>query len=302
MQQTKQQGLVECKRRRERQIFHTTIKKDMVFDMSSGVLISSMNNPQIKNLALLQRKAKARKEQGLFIVEGIKMLEEAKESKLLVKVYVSESFYQEKSMVTKFLSGLEYEVVTDSVFKLVTDTISPQGIMGTVKVPLYSVDKMIDEKNALLLLLEDIRDPGNLGTIIRTAEGAGVTGIILNSSCADILQPKVVRSTMGSIYRVPYYDARDFTDFLAKLKTEGFNLYAAHLSGAPYDTKGSFQGKCGLLIGNEAGGLSEVATSMADRLIKIPMAGKVESLNAAIAAAILMYEVARQKKLQQIDK
>jgi TrmH family RNA methyltransferase len=302
MQQTKQQGLVECKRRRERQIFHTTIKKDMVIDMSSGVLISSMNNPQIKNLALLQRKAKARKEQGLFIVEGIKMLEEAKESKLLVKVYVSESFYQEKSMVTKFLSGLEYEVVTDSVFKLVTDTISPQGIMGTVKVPLYSVDKMIDEKNALLLLLEDIRDPGNLGTIIRTAEGAGVTGIILNSSCADILQPKVVRSTMGSIYRVPYYDARDFTDFLAKLKTEGFNLYAAHLSGAPYDTKGSFQGKCGLLIGNEAGGLSEVATSMADRLIKIPMAGKVESLNAAIAAAILMYEVARQKKLQQIDK
>ena len=274
----------------------------MVFDMSSGVLISSMNNPQIKNLALLQRKAKARKEQGLFIAEGIKMLEEAKESKLLVKVYVSESFYQEKSMVTKFLSGLEYEVVTDSVFKLVTDTISPQGIMGTVKVPLYSVDKMIDEKNALLLLLEDIRDPGNLGTIIRTAEGAGVTGIILNSSCADILQPKVVRSTMGSIYRVPYYDARDFTDFLAKLKTEGFNLYAAHLSGAPYDTKGSFQGKCGLLIGNEAGGLSEVATSMADRLIKIPMAGKVESLNAAIAAAILMYEVARQKKLQQIDK
>lgn len=264
--------------------------------MNLGSLISSMNNPQIKNLALLQRKAKARKEQGLFIVEGIKMLEEAKDSGLLVKVYISESFYQEKSHTLKLLRDLEYEIVTDAVFKLVTDTMTPQGIMGTVKVPLYSMDGLIDQNNGFLLILEDIRDPGNLGTIIRTAEGAGVTGVILNKSCADILQPKVVRSTMGSIYRVPYYEARDFIGFLENLKTKGFKLYAAHLSGVPYDADGSFQGKCGLLIGNEAGGLSTEAASLADILIKIPMAGKVESLNAAIAAAILMYEAARQRK------
>ena len=264
--------------------------------MNSGILISSMNNPQIKNLVLLQKKAKARKEQGLFVVEGIKMLEEANESGLLVKVYVSESFYREKSSDIRLLKELEYDIVTDSVFRKVTDTVNPQGIMGTVKAPVYSVDKILHEKDAFLLLLEDIRDPGNLGTIIRTAEGAGVAGIILNSSCADILQPKVVRATMGSIFRVPYYEAGDFVGFLAKLKGMGFKLYAAHLSGVSYDNEGNFLGKCGLLIGNEAGGLSHEAASMADNLIRIPMYGKVESLNAAVAAAILMYEAARQRR------
>jgi TrmH family RNA methyltransferase len=265
--------------------------------MNSRALISSTNNPQIKNIALLQKKAKARKEQGLFIVEGIKMYEEAKASGLLIKAYMSESFYQEREDLSELIEGLEYEVITDSVFNLITDTMTPQGIMGIVKTPVYTLDQILTKDEVFLLLLEDIRDPGNLGTIIRTAEGAGVSGIILNRSCADILQPKVVRSTMGSIYRVPYYEAQDFTGLLTNLKIGGFKLYAAHLSGLSYDAKGSFLGKCGLLIGNEAGGLSEEVVDLADNLIRIPMAGKVESLNAAIAAAILMYEAARQRRI-----
>jgi TrmH family RNA methyltransferase len=265
--------------------------------MNSKALISSTNNPQIKNLALLQRKARARREQGLFVVEGIKMLKEAMDCGLLTKVYMSESFFREKPEVAKSFKGYEYELVTDSVLKQVSETMTPQGIMGTVKIPTYDMDGMLDKDNAFLLLLEDIRDPGNLGTIIRTAEGAGVTGIILNSSCADILQPKVVRSTMGSIYRVPYYEAEDFKGILKDLRKRGFKLFAAHLSGISYDTEGSFMGKCGLLIGNEASGLSEEASSLADNLIRIPMEGKVESLNAAIAAAILMYEAARQRRV-----
>lgn len=264
--------------------------------MNTQTLISSTSNPQIKNLALLQKKAKARKEQGLFVVEGIKMFEEARASGLLVKAYMSESFYQERAMIQEFFTGLLYEVVTDAVFNQVTDTMTPQGIMGTVQTPVYTLSRICEKSDAFVLLLEDIRDPGNLGTIIRTAEGAGVSGIILNRSCADVLQPKVVRSTMGSIYRVPYYEAEDLAGIITKLKTEGFELYAAHLSGLSYDTKGGFLGKCGLLIGNEAGGLSEKVAALADKLIKIPMAGKVESLNAAIAAAILMYEAARQRR------
>lgn len=264
--------------------------------MNSKSIISSTNNPQIKNLALLQRKSKARREQGLFIVEGIKMLEEAKASGLLVKAYMSESFCQEKIMTEEFFIGLEYEIIKDSVFNQVTDTMTPQGIMGIVRKPVYTLDQIINGKDSFLLILEDIRDPGNLGTIIRTAEGAGVSGIILNRSCADVLQPKVVRSTMGSIFRVPYYEAEDFLEVLAGLKEGGFKLFAAHLSGVPYDTSGCFLGKCGLLIGNEANGLSEATVAMADNLIRIPMAGKVESLNAAIAAGILMYEAARQRR------
>lgn len=169
--------------------------------MNVRTVITSLNNPQIKNLALLQKKAKARKEQGLFVVEGIKMFEEARDLGLLVKSYLSESFYQEKLKTSDFFTGLNFEVVSDQIFKQITDTMTPQGIMGTVKRPVYNLDSILSKPNSFLLILEDIRDPGNLGTMIRTAEGAGVTGIILNSSCADILQPKVVRATMGSIYR-----------------------------------------------------------------------------------------------------
>lgn len=265
-------------------------------------VISSLNNPQIKNLALLQKKAKARKEQGLFVVEGIKMFEEARDAGLLLKSYMSESFYEERSKSPDFFDGLDFEVVKDQVFKQVTDTMTPQGIIGTIKIPSYSLESILKgEENPFLLLLEDIRDPGNLGTIIRTAEGAGVTGIILNRSCADIMQPKVVRSTMGSIFRVPYYEADDFIGILTRLKEKGFELLAAHLSGCLYDTEGSFKGRCGLLIGNEANGLSEEVANMADKLIKIPMAGKVESLNAAIAAAILMYEASRQRRIEGLS-
>lgn len=287
--------------------------------MNSKAVISSMNNPQIKNLALLQRKAKARNEQGLFVVEGRKMVKEAIESGLLSKIYMSESFYAEIEMVSEMvsdtsesvsdtisdtisdtnsdtISGYDYELVTDTVFKQVSDTMTPQGVMATVRMPSYDIERVLDKDNTFLLLLEDIRDPGNLGTIIRSAEGAGVSGIILNGSCADIFQPKVVRSTMGSIFRVPYYETDDFIGFLTDLRRRGFNLFAAHLSGISYDTEGSFLGKCGLLIGNEGSGLSKEASSLADKLIRIPMEGKVESLNAAIAAAILMYEAARQRR------
>lgn len=273
--------------------------KDRVINMSNRVLISSTNNPQIKNLALLQKKAKARKEQGLFVVEGIKMLKEAMDAGLLNKIYMSESFYHDKPEASSIFKEYEYEIVTDSVLKQVSDTMTPQGIMGTVNMPTYDINRMLDKDDAFILLLEDIRDPGNLGTIIRTAEGAGVTGIILNASCADILQPKVVRSTMGSIYRVPFYEEADFIGALSWLRLEGFKLFAAHLSGISYDTEGSFLGRCGILIGNEAAGLSWEAASLANNLIKIPMEGKVESLNAAVASAILMYEVARQRRIMK---
>lgn len=265
--------------------------------MKQKSVISSMSNTQIKNLILLQKKANARDEQGIFVVEGYKMFDEAKKAGLLVKTYASESFYhamlQEES---DYFADLEVEILTDSVFKEASDMKTPQGIMGTVKKIEYSLEEMFKDSKACLLLLEDIRDPGNLGTMIRTAEGAGVTGVILNSSCADIYNPKVIRSTMGSIYRVPFFYAEDLLEVMTTMKKHDIIIYAAHLLGRAYDTEGSFRKKCAFLIGNEANGLSKEATAMADTMIKIPMAGKVESLNAAVAAAILMYEAARQRR------
>jgi len=265
--------------------------------MKQKIVISSLSNTQIKNLSLLQKKAKTRQEQGVFVIEGIKMFEEAREAGILTKAYASESFYGEKIRENpNYFIDLDYDIITDSVFKEVSDTLTPQGIMGTVKKATYNLDHMLKVKDACLLLLEDIRDPGNLGTMIRTAEGAGITGIIFNSSTVDIYNPKVIRATMGSIYRVPFFQAEDFCETLTEIKKQGIVIYAAHLLGMAYDTEGSFCKRCAFLIGNESNGLSEQASTVADTRIKIPMAGKVESLNAAVAAAILMYEAARQRK------
>ena len=265
--------------------------------MGQKTVISSMSNAQVKNLNLLQRKAKEREAQGVFIIEGIKMFEEARADNLLKKTYVCESLFRELiSNQPDYFDGLDYEIVTDAVFKEVSETKTPQGIMGMVNVAHYSLERILSDPNACLLLLEDIRDPGNLGTMLRTAEGAGVTGIILSDSSVDIYNPKVVRATMGSIYRVPFYQAKDFYEVLAQVKVWGIEIYAAHLQGIPYDTEGSFQKRCALLIGNEANGLTKEASDLADTLIKIPMEGRVESLNAAVAAAILMYETARQRR------
>lgn len=270
--------------------------------MKATNIITSTTNKHIKNLALLQKKAKAREEQGLFVVEGIKLFSEARLAGRLVKAYVSESFYEEKTAAgSDIFEDLDFEIISDALFKSVSDTITPQGIMGTVVIPSCKLEHLIEDKAACLLLLEDIRDPGNLGTIIRASEGAGISGIIMNDTCVDHYSPKVVRSTMGSILRMPLYSAQDFIGTLKEVKKQGITIYAAHLSGKDYDTDGYFMNSCAFLIGNEANGLSKDASVMADQLIKIPMEGRVESLNAAVAAAILMYEAARQRRHKRIS-
>ncbi len=260
-------------------------------------MISSSSNPQIKNLVQLQKKPKAREEQGAFVTEGIKMFEESKDGGYLIKAYVSESFYEEKrTEKPDYFTGFPYETVTDGVLKEASDTLTPQGIMAVVKKPVYDFNQIITAPEANLVLLEDIRDPGNLGTILRTAEGAGITGIILSKSSVDMYNPKVIRSTMGAIYRMPFIYVGDFKAALDQIKKNRIFVYAAHLEASRAYDEIDYPGKCAVLIGNEANGLSDEIAGMSDQYIKIPMAGNVESLNAAIAAAILMYEVNRQRR------
>ena len=146
------------------------------------------------------------------------------------------------------------------------------------------------------MVLENLQDPGNLGTILRTGEGAGVTGILMSSGCVDLYNPKVIRSTMGSIYRMPFCYTDDLKQSLAELKAAGVTLYAAHLRGTgTYDGQ-SYRTPTGFLIGNESRGLTGETAELADVYIKIPMCGQVESLNAAVASAVLMYEANRQRR------
>ena len=258
-------------------------------------MITSAANQQMKHVIQLNKMAKTRYEQRVFVVEGIKMCMEAQKEDIQA-MYVSESFLKVPEHEEK-LREYSYEVVADSVFKMISDTQTPQGILAIVKMPEYTLEDLLgsQEKPTHLLILESIQDPGNLGTMIRTGEGAGVTGILMNKTTVDVFHPKTIRSTMGSLYRVPFYVTESLEDTLQDLKKQGVSLYAAHLKGKKSYAEPDYTEPCGFLIGNEGNGLSDKIAEYADEYIRIPMEGKVESLNAAIAATLLMYEVNRQR-------
>lgn len=256
-------------------------------------MITSNSNQQIKHIQLLLDKAKYRRETGLFVIEGIRMFLETP-LKQLDKVYVSEEFMK-KSNNAERVKKLPHEIIADQVFKKMSGTSTPQGILATVKMPVYDIDELLKKGDAFFLILNSVQDPGNIGTMIRTAEAAGVTAIIMDKGCADIWGPKVVRSTMGSIYRVPFHVTEDLPLLLDKMKQEGVKLMAGHLSGTEYFSQTEYGDKSGILIGNEGNGLAEEISQKADVLVKIPMEGKVESLNAAISAALFMYEIKRSR-------
>lgn len=257
-------------------------------------MITSTSNPRIKNLVLLGKKAKARKEQGVFLVEGRKMTEEAPKE-WIRELYVSESYLAEKENA-KSLRGMEYEVLSDHVMKAAADTQTPQGILAVVSMPRWDFTDITEMDSGSYLFLEDIQDPGNLGTMIRSGEAAGITAVIVSNGTVDLYNPKTIRSTMGSIYRVPFFAADDLKQTICTMKEQGMKLYAAHLKGNRSYDEPDYRQKCGFLIGNEGKGLTEEIAGLADEYIRIPMEGSVESLNAAIAAAVLMYEVNRQKR------
>jgi TrmH family RNA methyltransferase len=257
-------------------------------------MITSTANQQVKQLIQLNKKAKLRDEKDVFVAEGTKMLGEAPADRI-EKIYFSESYFR-KLEKEKLPRGASYEIVQDQVFKAMCDTQTPQGVLCLVRQYHYTLEQLLKTERPLFLVLENLQDPGNLGTIMRTAEGAGVTGVILSKGSVDIYNPKTIRSTMGSIYRVPFLYADDLQQVLGVLKEHGICSYAAHLDGTHTYDREDYRGGSAFLIGNEGNGLSAELTACADTYIRIPMEGQLESLNAAVAAAILMYEAYRQRR------
>lgn len=277
-------------------------------------IISSKDNKRIKYIRSLLEKGGIRKKNHSFVVEGIKLVDEALEYGNVLDIIVSESLYEEivsgdltrnglltdngKHIIKQVKQGTLLTVVSDAVFKSVSETITPQGILAEVEMPKH---RLLEENfleiayektgKIKLLILEDTADPGNLGTIMRTAEAAGVTGVIMGKGTVDIFNPKVVRSTMGSIFRLPFAYVDDLKAVILGLKRGGISFYATHLKGKESYRDIAYSDKAGILIGNEARGLSDEIANLADTYVIIPMQGKVESLNAAVAAALMMYEV-----------
>ena len=260
-------------------------------------MISSTANARVKNIVSLQKKGKERRQQGLFVIEGRKLFEEILRDAptAICEVYVTEAYLAVDSQ-RSVLEGVSYETVSDAVMKTMAETMEPQGILATVRIPQYDKEMLAAKEDAVWIALEDLRDPGNLGTILRTAEAAGVTGVLLSANSVDMYNPKVVRSTMGAIFRVPHFYAEDFLAELDRFKQKGATLYAAHLSGTGYYDEPEYAGRSVILIGNEANGLSEEASRKADCLVKIPMEGKAESLNAAVATSLFVYEAYRKRR------
>lgn len=288
-------------------------------------MISSTTNKQVKFVNALVKKAKTRREEDLFVAEGLRMCSEIPKDRIHT-LYISESFSKTKECKTLREGVKHIELVTDEVFKSLSDTQTPQGILALVKQYHYTLDEVTGKtakekatasgqdadgsvqnrkkqenrkKPALLMVLETIQDPGNLGTILRAGEGAGVTGVVMDANTTDIYNPKVIRSTMGSVLRMPFVYVEDLHETLQKLKNRNIRLFAAHLKGKQaYDLE-AYTGDTAFLIGNEGNGLTDETAAMADTYVRIPMEGSVESLNAAVAASVLMFEAARQRRNSQ---
>ena len=285
-------------------------------------MISSTTNKQVKFVNALVKKAKTRREEDLFVAEGLRMCSEIPKDRIHT-LYISESFSKTKECKTLREGVKHIELVTDEVFKSLSDTQTPQGILALVKQYHYTLDEVTGKtakekatasgqdadgsvqnrkkqenrkKPALLMVLETIQDPGNLGTILRAGEGAGVTGVVMDANTTDIYNPKVIRSTMGSVLRMPFVYVENLHETLEELKKKKIRLFAAHLQGKHAYDQEDYTGPAAFLIGNEGNGLTEETAAMADTYIRIPMEGRVESLNAAVAASVLMFEAARQRR------
>lgn len=260
-------------------------------------MITSTSNTQVKNIIQLQKTTKARRKQGLFVVEGWKMCTEMPRE-WLQAVYASEDFLEniQKETRKEYEERGIFNPVARHVFLHMSDTKTPQGILAVGRQPVYTLEEIAGGSGApMIAALEDVQDPGNVGTILRTAEAAGAAGVLLSRHSADLFNPKTVRATMGAIYRLPFLYVEDLAETIQELKQGGYTVYAAKMQGQFYDEK-DYTKKTVFLIGNEGNGLTAQMQKAADEPVCIPMAGKTESLNASVAAGILMYEAARQRR------
>ena len=264
-------------------------------------MITSTANAKIKQLVQWQTKAKERRRDGVFVAEGTKMFLEAPDA-LVREVYVTGELIdrlkqgktEKEQLLLNKLERSGYETVTQEVMKKAADTQTPQGILSVLNQPRYEAEDILFA-DGLYLILENLQDPGNLGTMFRTGEGAGVSGVIMTRETVDLFNPKTIRSTMGSVFRVPFIYVETLSPIMEKMRKKGIVTYAAHLKGtASYDAFDYRKGTA-FLIGNEGNGLTKETADAADSYLRIPMEGKLESLNAAVSAAILMYEAHRQR-------
>lgn len=267
------------------------------FAMKEKDIITSPSNTKIKHITALLTKTKARRQEKSFVMEGARMFTDAPMQYIREVFCTEEALQKADGRLMQKLKILDGEgrlfLITPELLKKISDTEHPQGVLCIAAMP---PERIPEPENPLYLLLENIQDPGNLGTMIRTAEAAGCDGVIMSRGTVDLYNPKTVRSTMSSIFRMPCLRTDDFQNLIERLKERGVSVFAAHLDGKRNYDQVSYTGGTAFLIGNEGNGLTASAAAAASQKILIPMRGEIESLNAAMAAGILLFEAARQRR------
>lgn len=258
-------------------------------------VISSKDNEFVKHIKKLKDK-KYRDISKEFVIEGIKLIKEAIEEKVEIKQIVVCDNCQNTDIIPKELmyeiAKYECVYVTENIFKTISDVNTPQGILAIIG--RNTAETEIDYTQDIIVALDDIQDPGNLGTILRTVDSVGLNQILVSKGTADSYNPKVVRSTMGAIFRVKIIECENLENTLKEVKKQKYQLAITSLQtkNSIYDV--DFNKKV-IVIGNEANGVKKEIQDMADVKVKIPMLGKTESLNASVATGIVLYEYVRQK-------
>ena len=257
--------------------------------------ITSKENKIIKHIIKLKEK-KYRKEYNEYIIEGAKIVQEAIQEKAKIKqIIISENAINTdliQNHLKEELQKIDYIQVPSKIFKLISEVEKPQGILAIIEKE--KQEENIDVNQDIILALDDLQDPGNLGTIIRTADSVGLKQILISKGTTEAYNPKVIRSTMGAIFRVKIIECENLKETLKKLQKNNFKIMVTDLNidKSIYDIKLQ---KNVIIIGNEANGVSEEIKNMADTRAIIPMFGKTESLNASIATGVILYEYVRQK-------
>lgn len=258
-------------------------------------VISSKDNELVKHIKKLKDK-KYRDENNEYIIEGVKLIEEAVQEKSKIKKVIicddTTRTYEIPTNVMLEIAKYECVYVTNKIFSSITQVTNPQGVMAIIE---KNTEKQeIDYSEDIIVVLDNVQDPGNLGTILRTVDSIGLKQIIVTKDTVDAFNSKVVRSTMGAIFRIKIIETADLAQSIKEMRKHHFKLMVTSLQtdNSIYDI--GFNKKI-IVIGNESNGVSEEIQDMADEKAKIPMLGKTESLNASVAAGIVMYEYVRQK-------
>ncbi len=257
--------------------------------------ITSKDNELIKHIRKLKDK-KYRDESNEYVVEGVKLVEEAvKENAKIKQIIICEDTTRTYEIPTHIMLEIaKYECisVSDKIFNIITQVTNPQGIMAIIEK--NAQNAKIDYTQDIIVVLDDVQDPGNLGTILRTVDSIGLNQIIVSKGTADAFNSKVVRSTMGAIFRIKIIEVENLAQAIKEMRKHHFKLMVTSLQtkNSIYDI--DFYKKI-IVIGNEANGVSKEIQDMADEKAKIPMLGRTESLNASVAAGVVMYEYVRQK-------